>query len=337
MKESSAYFAVLEPHRSGMLYCRLKPTKKLAEPGQGKADTGVKGGNMQSSFISPEHFNPRVLYIMRRFFDARDATPCHAHDFLSLIFILNGDAQYEIGGKIYPVSSGTLFICNPEVTHHRILLKNQRIEEFQAGITGLGLKGLPANYLIPPGEEPHHTFFSYGQAFFNGIEEIMAEQQRNDEASVLMLKCIVMKLLVYIIKERYVPSAGQEKNVFFLERYDKTAMVNNILAFINENYMKPVSLAKISENTYLSPIYVSRVFKETTGESPISYLIRVRLSKACELLIGNGASIREIARQVGYEDAYYFSKLFKKYYEVSPMAYRKMKEKPFFRVPLEDM
>lgn len=307
----------------------------MAESVAGKTETGNQGSNMQSSFMNPELFNPRVLYIMRRFFDSRDDTPSHAHDFISLIYILNGEAQYEIGGKIYPVSSGTLFICNPEVTHHRILLKNQRIEEFQAGITGLSLKGLPANYLIAREEEPLHAFYSYGQAFFNGIEEILAEQQKNDEASALMLKCIVMKLLVYIIKERYVPSDRQEKNVFYLERYDKTAMVNNILAFINENYMKPVSLAKISENTYLSPIYVSRVFKEATGESPISYLIRVRLSKACELLARN-ASVREIARQVGYEDAYHFSKLFKKYYEVSPMAYRKMKEKPVFRVPLED-
>ena len=78
-------------------------------------------------------------------------------------------------------------------------------------------------------------------------------------------------------------------------------------------------------------IYVSRVFKETTGESPISYLIRVRLVKACGLLAGNGASVREIARQVGYEDAYYFSKLFKKYYGVSPMEYRRMKEKPVLK------
>ncbi len=307
-----------------------------AEPASGEADTEAKGGNMQSALINPEHFNPRVLYIMRRFFDSRDETPSHAHDFLSLIYIMSGDAQYEIGGKIYPVSSGTLFICNPEVTHHRILIKNQRIEEFQVGITGLNMKGLPGNYLIPQGEEPLHTFYSYGQAFFNSIGEILVEQYKNDEASVLLLKCIVMKLLVYIIKERYVPSTEQGKNVFYLDRYDKTAMVKNILTFINENYMKPVSLAKISENTYLSPIYVSRVFKEATGESPISYLIRVRLTRACELLTGENASVREIARQVGYEDAYYFSKLFKKYYGVSPVAYRKMKEKPVFRMPLED-
>lgn len=291
------------------------------------------GESMQSMIINPQHFNPRVLFIMRRFFDTRDETPSHTHDFLSLIYIMSGEAHYEISGKIYPVSPGTLFICNPEVTHHRILKKSQRIEEFQVGITSFSVKGLPANYLIAQDEEPLHTFHRYGQAFFNSIGEIIVEQQRNDEASILMLKCIVMKLLVYIIKERYIPPEKQVKSMFYLERYDKTAMVNNILAFINENYMRPVSLAKISENTYLSPIYVSKVFKETTGESPINYLIRVRLSKACELLDGSDASIREIARQVGYEDAYYFSKLFKKYYEASPMIYRRMKEKPAFKMP----
>jgi len=228
-----------------------------------------------------------------------------------------------------------LFVCNPGVTHHRIILDNQRLEEFQVGITNVNLKNLPANHIIPDNEEPLLAFHRYGQAFYNCIQEIIVEQKKNDEASVLMLKCIVMKLLVYIIKEIYVPMEEPGKNTISLERYDKTAMISNILSFINENYMKPVSLARISENAYLSPIYVSKVFKETTGESPINYLIRVRLSKACELLDSKDATIREIARLVGYEDAYYFSKLFKKYFGISPMAYRKTTKKPLLKNPGE--
>lgn len=288
---------------------------------------------MQTEILNPQHFNPRVLYIMRRFFDCKDKMQSHSHDFLSLIYIMTGEAHYEIGGKIYPVSAGTFFICNPEVTHHRIVENGERIEEFQVGITNFGLKGFPPNHLIPRGEEPLHTFVQYGQAFFNSIDEIIVEQQKNDEASILMLKCIVMKQLVYIMKERYISAEAREKSMFHLERYDKEAIASNILAFINENYMKPISLAKISENTYLSPIYVSRVFKETTGESPINYLIRIRLSKACELLADKHISIKKIAGMVGYEDAYYFSKLFKKYFGVSPMSWRKAKEKSVFKVP----
>ena len=75
---------------------------------------------------------------------------------------------------------------------------------------------------------------------------------------------------------------------------------------------------------YLSPVYISKIFKEETGESPINYLIKIRLEKARDILIkDDNSSIKSIANEVGYEDAYHFSKLFKKYYGISPLYYRK--------------
>ena len=75
---------------------------------------------------------------------------------------------------------------------------------------------------------------------------------------------------------------------------------------------------------YLSPFYISKIFKSEMGESPIHYLIRVRMEKAKALLeSGASLSIGEIAEKVGYEDAYHFSKLFKKTYGVSPSKMRK--------------
>jgi len=69
---------------------------------------------------------------------------------------------------------------------------------------------------------------------------------------------------------------------------------------------------------YLSPVYISKIFKEETGESPINHLIRIRLTKAQEMLNTGDVPIKVIARNVGYEDAYYFSKLYKKYYGIPP-------------------
>lgn len=75
---------------------------------------------------------------------------------------------------------------------------------------------------------------------------------------------------------------------------------------------------------YLSPVYISKLFKEETGDSPINYLIKIRLEKAKEVLEGQEpVSIRSVANQVGYEDVYHFSKLFKKYYGISPLNYSK--------------
>ena len=91
--------------------------------------------------------------------------------------------------------------------------------------------------------------------------------------------------------------------------------------------MEDISLDKISKNMYLSPVYISKIFKEETGTSPINYLIQIRLEKAKQILEKDTMPINMVAKAVGYEDAYYFSKLFKKYYGMSPSTYSKQKIK----------
>lgn len=81
---------------------------------------------------------------------------------------------------------------------------------------------------------------------------------------------------------------------------------------------------------YLSPVYISKIFKDETDESPINYLIKIRLEKAATILSeDNESSIKQIANQVGYDDAYHFSKLFKKYYGHSPSHYRNIKQENY--------
>jgi YesN/AraC family two-component response regulator len=70
---------------------------------------------------------------------------------------------------------------------------------------------------------------------------------------------------------------------------------------------------------------MSKLFKQETGESPINYLIKIRMEKAKELLVKEELSVKEIANSVGYQDAYHFSKLFKKYTGNSPSDYIKKK------------
>jgi AraC-like DNA-binding protein len=288
---------------------------------------------MKDFMLLPQHFDPRVLYIMRRSFAGRSETVSHAHDHVSVIYILDGAASYEIGGRTFRVEAGMLFICNPGVTHHRVVGERERLSEFQAGLTNLTLKGLPPGCLLPPGDDPAIPLLHHSQAFHNCCEEIAMEQKRNDPASPLMLKCLVMKLIVILLKEKYIHTDSSAKMDFTLEKYEKNNIVDAIVSFMNDNYMQPISLARISENAYLSPVYISRVFKELMGESPINYLIRVRLAKACEHMQQQpGISIRSAAASVGYDDAYYFSKLFKKHYGVSPREYMMMQEKPLFKV-----
>jgi AraC-like DNA-binding protein len=98
--------------------------------------------------------------------------------------------------------------------------------------------------------------------------------------------------------------------------------VQLIITYIENNYAQEITIEQLATTHYVSPTYLSKIFKEVTGVSPINYLILIRLQQARQLLMTEEYPIKEIARAVGYEDAYHFSKSFKKQYGVSPSALR---------------
>ncbi|MGI6113916.1 MAG: PocR ligand-binding domain-containing protein [Mahellales bacterium] len=115
----------------------------------------------------------------------------------------------------------------------------------------------------------------------------------------------------------------------FLDRVYETRNIKNAkslgeaLNFIRENYKNNLSLESVSQQIYISPYYLSHLFKEELGITFVEYLTRVRIEEAKKLLKDSSMSIVAIASEVGYEDASYFSKVFKKTTGLSPNQYRK--------------
>ena len=152
---------------------------------------------------------------------------------------------------------------------------------------------------------------------------MIAERESNQVGRYFMFKTHLMQMLLLVMREIAHIEKCDQKGCNF-ESYNKSYAVNRIINYLNENYEHKISLEQIAHNMYLSPVYISKIFKEETGESPINYLIKIRLEKAKDILLNSDSgSIKNIANQVGYDDVYHFSKLFKKYYGISPLYYKK--------------
>jgi len=100
---------------------------------------------------------------------------------------------------------------------------------------------------------------------------------------------------------------------------------------VSLNYMvthldKPMRVSTLSAMAGVSMSQFFAIFKKATGDSPINWLIRVRMQWAGELLTISNLRIKEIAGRVGYEDPFYFSRLFKFVHGVAPTNYRVRKE-----------
>lgn len=90
---------------------------------------------------------------------------------------------------------------------------------------------------------------------------------------------------------------------------------------IDHNYHQNLTLEEIARSVSISPFYFCRLFREELGVSFTEYLTKVRLGKAVDLL-AQGLSVKECCYALGYNDPNYFSRIFRKYYQVSPSEYR---------------
>ena len=144
-----------------------------------------------------------------------------------------------------------------------------------------------------------------------------AENAVHRTGKYFMLKSYLMQVLLLLVREQTEPV--ENNTGFSFKSANKKYVGEQILSYYEDHNAEKISLDQIADNTYLSTVYISKIFKSETGNTPIRHLINIRLEKAKELL-ENGweGSIQEVAMQVGYDDASHFSRLFKKRYVVSP-------------------
>lgn len=99
--------------------------------------------------------------------------------------------------------------------------------------------------------------------------------------------------------------------------------VQPTVAFIIEHCDQPLSCADLAKHAGLSVSHFSLLFQRQTGLSPIQFLIHQRIRRACLLMDTTSLTIRQIAAEIGYDDPYYFSRLFSQTMGRSPRRYRK--------------
>lgn len=119
-----------------------------------------------------------------------------------------------------------------------------------------------------------------------------------------------------LIVEQYMDMGGDQ-------RQKNYRVARQVMEYIKKNLNRNLSLEDIAQAVYLSPFYLSRVFKEETGCTVMEYLTRTRMEEAKKLLAEGQISVREIAEKVGYHNPSYFSKVFHAAEGLTPSQFRR--------------
>lgn len=178
----------------------------------------------------------------------------------------------------------------------------------------------------------------------NGLEMIARLREKNMGAYVIILsgysdfrfaqQAIELGVFRYMVKPtnprellQILEQVEKKRQKTEISQPEEKVEVGNLLVkkaveYIEENYAGKISLKDIASHLYVTPNYLSNLFKQHTGKTMSSYITDYRLKRAEEYLKRPEYSITDIAELVGIENARYFSNIFKKKYGQTPSEYR---------------
>ena len=253
----------------------------------------------------------------------------HYHDYYEIYYLLNGERNYFIKDKIYSVKKGDLVLINKYDIHKTA---DGRIPRHERLLIYFKEKFLDANseeekkvllHCFETGR-PIIRLNESDQAYAkNMISQMLKEQLSEEPGYAVMLKSYLLQLLIFIYR-----LTGQENklSVDFVDIDANNTIhkrISEIVQYVNSHYGEPLSLSGVADIFYISPYYLSRLFKEVTGFNFIEYLNLVRIREAQKLLRNSNAKIIEIAQMVGFGSVAHFGRVFKSITGLSPSSYRR--------------
>lgn len=292
--------------------------------------------------LNPDSFNPRIHYVSKEYYDSGNSLSSHFHPFCVIMYTygITGSGWYRIEGRLYPIVKGMLVVCNPAVYHEKLLEAGSGTCEYHIAFDNMRLPGQSQDCILADGSHAVLKDTGIENRLEHGFCEILEEQESACPGSELVVKTIAVKQILLVLRllhsnpdtlRTYSPTQSEPScaNIkrYFSNAEGKHYIVESVRDYLNKNYQNGIRIGDIAQALNISHVYLSRVFRQELGETPVSYLTKLRLNMGRELLESGCCSIKSAAAQVGYEDSGYFSRHFKKHFGFRPIKCRQLEQK----------
>lgn len=239
-----------------------------------------------------------------------------------LIYCVKGSGHYSIDGKQYKVKANQYFIV-PANTPHAYASNNGD----PWTIYWIHFSGTLAHIYAEGAEMPTTISPNLNSriADRNNIFEDMF-LTLSDGYSLENLRYTSSLLHFYLGSLRYMPQYRKFHKREEQNDNETHSIINAALKYMEENIEQSITLHDLAGYTGYSNSHFSAIFKGATGHSPLSYFNKLKIKKACELLDTTDMKINQISYKMGFEDSFYFSRLFSKIVGISPKKYRESKK-----------
>jgi AraC-type DNA-binding domain-containing proteins len=227
-------------------------------------------------------------------------------DFYDLTYVHKGVATYIINDRPYTLQPGDI-IYVPKGSRRQVSTDPGNpmycyAFNFQLHFLDRQPVDLPFPTVIHIGRN------DYLLSLLNQFNFIWLEK---NEDYILKSRAIFMLIIHYLISVIH-----ENQTVFSADK-----RTEKVKAYILNNYQNKIDCNQLAELVNVNPVYLGSLFKKATGTTIKEYITRIRIHKACDLLSSGDYSISETASHCGFDDIFYFSKVFKKVIGIAPSKF----------------
>lgn len=233
------------------------------------------------------------------------------HDYYELFYVIDGTLTLNLAGTNYLLAPQELMICGPHQPYPRQLICED------------ACRYLTVVFDMGNAEQMHFIgqIFCCTEVLQSVLNKLMVQGTCNSYYTQTLMLCYLQEIIVHLMQLNdsklhlhHVPNSQQAF---------QNDLLQQILSYMNKKVAEPMTVEEICHKFFISRSSLQTLFRAHLHTSPKNYLINIKLQKSKELIQENRHTISEIAYLLGFSSIHYFSRLFKKYFNISPSEYAK--------------
>ena len=261
--------------------------------------------------------------------DRREPFGLHSHEFSEIVIVTGGKGVHTTGDESYEIVAGDTFVIGGDRPHEYVKVDRLNLililfdpADLPVGMGDLSsLPGYHALFTLEPAWRKRHEFRSRlrldpGELVYATrlVDELETELSNREPGFGSIAIGLWLQLATFLSR-CYVGNSNRQSQSLL--------RIAEAISHIERNYAESITLDELIEISGMSRRSFLRAFEAAIGCPPITYLIRLRIRHACQLLQTSRATITQIAMRVGFSDSNYFSRQFRAITGVAPGQYRK--------------
>lgn len=260
--------------------------------------------------------------------DSHGATGLHSHEFYELVVILAGRGRHVTDVETYDIEGGDVFVIRGDMAHgyadtDRMTLVNILYNPRPLGLPLSELRDVPGYHALFRVEPRLRAYGGFRSRLRLSEEELaeaagmifrLQEELERKRPAYRFMACVHLMNLIGFVSRCY--SREPQPSLHPLLK------MGEVLSFIECHYREPISIRQLTKIAGMSESTLMRTFQRVMKRSPMDHVIRVRITRARELLLRGDVRITEAAFQCGFNDSNYFSRQFRKVTGMTPREFR---------------